>query len=322
MLWKSRMIILIIPFQKEFFFLQCYKSCIHFCIVLSTWPTTPKDSLIRNVPQISPQVAVSSKVAFPNLQSLVSFVFNMVINNNFKTYPGLNPPLTGRVGRRILCDFLLEKVVVIRQESCLCVCVRFLSGTDHSQTTLQAVSAAPHFLLGSAAIFVDLSFAVVLPPTIRGKEQKRGGTDGVGFYCWTSSTWQFCWWPIFGMVKTWPFQRLLVTSNVWWSKGHELNHQSAGSCPSTWVATGHGNQLDVHPPNARDLPKQKRPYQGIINNQWSLNNKALFPGGYVALRGVGPLRFPWNSRSVSNFQWLHFKSSKNAFFLRCYPPWN
>ena len=123
------------------FFLQCYNiSCIHFCIVLSTWPPTPKDSQIEMFHKFHLRL-----MAFPNLQSLVSFVFNMVINNNFKTYPGAEPPRR----RHGLEDAFFVNFFVGKgwgnstRKLFVCLCVRFLSGTDHSQTTLQAVSAAP-----------------------------------------------------------------------------------------------------------------------------------------------------------------------------------
>ena len=232
-------------------------------------------------------------MAFPNLQSLVSFVFNMVINNNFKTYPGLNPPLNRQGWKTwLLCDFLLEKVVVIRQESCLCVCVCafFVRNGSLTNNPASRERRAP-FLLGSAAIFVDLSFAVVLPPTIRGKEQKRGGTDGVGFYCWTSSTWQFCWWPIFGMVKTWPFQRLLVTSNVWWSKGHELNHQSPGRdvLPLEWDPPVMGINWMSTLPMPGICQNKKGLIKGLyINNHDPLIIRPYFLAGWHCV-GLGPL---------------------------------
>ena len=44
---------------------------------------------------------------------------------------------------------------------------------------------------------------------------------------------------LFGMVKTWPFQRLLVTSNDRGSKGHGLNHLAPVFCDKSWGHSGY-----------------------------------------------------------------------------------
>ena len=85
--------------------------------------------------------------------------------------------------------------------------------------------------------------------------------------------------PFLGMVKTWPFQGLQVTSNVWGSKGH---FESPTRTQGFWLAT-------LYTPSTRQNPfRLNRPAQLLYTTQPTYQNVTTHHGAACDRRW-----FPW-----------------------------